>query len=72
MTKIKCYGVHETTINYEPVQYFYRCEGFTPNGTPKWRVFIIDPDSRIYEFTLRCYEIEIEDRIQALFEGDNV
>lgn len=70
MTKIKTYGLYETNINYESVQYFYRCEGFTPNGVPKWKAFVIDPDSRVYEFNLRCRESEIEEKIQAILEDN--
>lgn len=66
MTKLHTW--HTLTFNYETIQYFYIREKNDKNGNPRYRAFIIDPDSLVYETILKCYEFEIENRIERFLE----
>lgn len=69
MTKLHTW--HTLQFNYETVQYFYIRENSDRNGNPRYRVFIIDPDLVVYETIFKCYECEIEERIERFLSRDN-
>ena len=68
MAKVKIKTWFSVEVNNRYYQYFYKHEGFDRNGNSKYRVFILDEDSRVYESILKCYEHEIEDDVISFCE----
>lgn len=66
---VKTYAWQTLIFNYETIQYFYIREKNDKNGNPRYRAFIIDPDLVVYETIFKCYEFEIENRIEHFLEG---
>lgn len=57
----KIYTWHDAKINESQyLQYFYKREKNDINGNSRYRVFILDPNMKVYETILKCYEYEIE------------
>ena len=66
----KIYTWHDVKINEnEYLQYFYKREKNDINGNSRYRVFILDPDMKVYETILKCYEYEIEYCIINFFKN---
>lgn len=68
MSKVKIHTWHTVTVNYDTIQYFYKRENNDVNGNPRYRVFVLDPDLKVYESILKCYEYEIEDQVITFCE----
>ena len=46
------------------ISYFYTKEKADPNGNPRYKVYIVDPDApAVYENTIKCYESQIEEHV---------
>lgn len=53
----------------ESVSFFYLREKNDINGNPRYRVYIMDPESAaVYETIFKCYESQIAERVAALVE----
>ena len=49
--------------------YFYTKEKPDPNGNPRYRVYIMDPDApAVYETIAKCYECQIKDHVTSFIE----
>ena len=66
---VKIHTWHTTTVNNENISYFYKREKNDVNGNPRYRVFIIDWDSIVYETIFKCYDYYIEEKVISFVEG---
>lgn len=71
-SKIRRYGLFSVNHNYDTVQYFYKVESWDYNGTPKYRVFIIDPDGIVYETLYKGSGAFMENFVIEFLERDQI
>lgn len=51
------------------INYFYTKEKADPNGNPRFKVYVIDPDApAVYESIMKCYESQIEEHVTSFIE----
>ena len=51
------------------ISYFYTKEKADPNGNPRFKVYVIDPDApAVYETIVKCYESQIEEHVTSFIE----
>lgn len=59
-------------INHTKINYFYTREKNDRNGNPRYRVFIIDPETpAVYETIARTYDGLIPEFVAKFVEGAN-
>lgn len=67
---LKLHDLHETVGYYENIRYFFTREKNDINGNPRYRVYIMDPDTpTVYETLFKCYESQIPERVTAFVEN---
>lgn len=54
----------------QSVSFFYIREKNDVNGNPRYRVYIMDPETpTVYETIFKCYESQIPERVKNLVEN---
>lgn len=65
----KMHELKTVIIDHIAINYFYAREKNDINGNPRFRVYIMDPDTAIiYETIFKCYESQISDRVRLFAE----
>jgi hypothetical protein len=62
---MKLHDLKSTIIDHVEIRYFYTREKNDINGNPRFRVYIIDPETpTVYEKIFRCYDSQIPEYIE--------
>ena len=65
----KTHHLHTAIIDGMSISYFYTKEKADPNGNPRYKVYIMDPDApAVYETIVKCYECQIEEHVTRFIE----
>ena len=70
---LKARDLKTTKANYETVHFFYLREKNDIYGNSRFRVYIIDTETKaVYETIFKCYEGQIAERVAATIENMEV
>ena len=65
----KTHHLHTAIISGLAINYFYTKEKADPNGNPRYKVYIMDPDApAVYETIVKCYESQIKAHVISFIE----
>ena len=65
----KMHALNSAIINCMAFDYFYTKEKPDPNGNPRYKVYIMDPDApAVYETIAKCYESQIKTHVINFIE----
>ena len=62
---------HLKTIRLDglAINYFYTKDKADPNGNPRFKIYVMDPDApAVYETIVKCYESQIEEHVTSFIE----
>lgn len=67
---MKLHEQNTVTIDGNRISYFFTREKSDVNGNPRYKVFIIDPESpAVFETIFKCYQSQIPERVIAFVEN---
>lgn len=63
------HDIKTVIVNHQPINYFYTREKNDRNGNPRYRVYIIDPETpAVYEDIVKTYESLLDDAVKSRIE----
>ena len=66
---LKIHHLKTIRIDGLAINYFYTKEKADPNGNPRYKVYVMDPDApAVYETIVKGYECQIEEHVTRFIE----
>ena len=67
----KIHDLKTAVIDGLAINYFYKKEKNDPNGNPRYRVFIIDPEApAVFETIFKCYDSQVKENVIRYVEAN--
>ena len=66
----KTHELNIARIDGMSINYFFKREKSDPNGNPRYKLYIMDPDApAAYEIIIKCYESQIKEHVISFIEA---
>ena len=66
---LKIHHLKTIRTNGLSIEYFYTKEKADPNGNPRFKIYVMDPDApAVYETIVKCYECQIQEHVTRFIE----